>query len=96
MINIPINKDIEHTKDWSTKDYKNVYQLQSYGGPRSLKHVSKFIIPQPSTTSLQKRYSFISLCPGIIQPTIKYFIKILDKMALYEKLIEGCFDFVTF
>ena len=57
-----------------------------------MKHVSKFIIPQPSTSSLQKRFSFISLCPGIIQPTVKYFIKIMDKMTPEEKIIGGCFD----
>ena len=53
------------TKNYTTKNYHDAMALRNIGGVKSLALVRN-LIPMPSFTSLQQKFSFMSLLPGYI------------------------------
>ena len=58
-------KPRKFTRKYTTKNYHDAMALRNIGGVKSLALVRK-MVPIPSLTSLQRKFSFLSLLPGYI------------------------------
>ena len=76
-------KPRKFTKKYTTKNYHDAMSLRNIGGVKSLSLV-RDLVPLPSLTSLQRKFSFMSLLPGYIREIRIYIATHLSKLDSWK------------
>ena len=80
------------SKKYDQSDYKQAMSLRLLSKP-ALQLVRKETpLILPSATSLQRKFGFIHVCPGIIQPVLQFILQLKDEFSGIKSLTALCFD----
>ncbi len=86
------SKPKKFSKKYSNSDFKQAMSLRilSQSSLKAIRKKTPLLLP--SLTSLRRKFSFVHVCPGIIQPMIKFFLQQQDNFMGNSSLCALSFD----
>jgi hypothetical protein len=93
QMDILLSKKKRHySKKWSQKDYANAMSLRGFS-KKALAFVRKDnLFPLPAESTLNHKFSFIHVGPGMIKPAMAYLSQLVPRLSAREKLAGLAFD----